>query len=230
MVLLKNLLQQYAQNSSYKADMFFKTQPGSYGAHDKFLGIKNPVLHALAKEFRDLCDEGVVELLHSEYNEQRLLALFLLVDRYQRGDDATKEKVFQLYMQHVDRVNNWNLVDGSAHYIVGAHVYAGHKSTELLHELVVSENLWHRRIGIVATWYFIRKNSLDLTIQLSTKLLKDQQDLMHKAVGWMLRESGKKDEAVLRNFLDEHAKIMPRTMLRYALEKFSADDRKKYMS
>lgn len=227
---LKKLLAQHAQASSYNAQMFFKTEPGSYGAHDKFLGIKNPVLRALAKQFKDISYEEIVELLKSEYNEERLLALFFLVDHYDRGDRLEKEKVFELYVQHMDQVNNWNLVDCSAYCIVGAHTYAGFASSDFLYELIGSKSLWRRRIGMVSTWFFIRKSSTELTMQLAAKLLKDQHDLMHKAVGWMLREAGKKDESALRLFLDQHAKSMPRTMLRYALEKFPEQDRKKYMA
>jgi len=208
--------------------IFFKTQPGEYAAHDQFLGIATPRLREIAKINHSLPNETVLELLHSPYNEERLLALFIFIERYQKGDAACKLQIYKLYQQHIKQINNWNLVDASAHLIVGAELYQ--KDKQYLLELAVSDLLWERRIAIVATWYFIRQNEFDWTIKIAELLLKDKQDLIHKAVGWMLREMGKRDITPLLTFLDTHAHTMPRTMLRYAIEKLNAQSRALYLA
>lgn len=213
------LLQFHAAQSTYDATMFFKMEPGSYGAHDQFLGIKNPILRQIAKSCKSLPFDEIIQLLQSPYNEYRMLALFILVDRYQVADSLGRDKVYRLYVDHIDQVNNWNLVDASAHWIVGAHHFDGKIDRSELDDLVVSPSLWRRRIAIVATWYHIRKNSLDLTVYLIPKVLADKHDLMHKAAGWMLRELGKKDEQKLREFLKKYHLKMARTCLRYAIER-----------
>lgn len=212
-------LQHLRMTSTYDATRFFKTGPGSYSAHDKFAGIKNPTLRQLAKEFSKLSFDDISLLLNSEYNEYRFLSLCVLTNRYKKSDSVMRDEIYSFYMKHIDRVNNWNLVDTSAHLIVGAHFHSGKVSVDALEVLCASDVLWHRRIGIVATWYLIRNNSVDITFHLAKQLFKDKHDLMHKAVGWMLREAGKRDEQKLRNFLNVYAASMPRTMFRYAIEK-----------
>lgn len=207
--------------------VFFKTGPGEYAEHDQFIGVSVPKLRQLAQLYKALPLESVLSLLHSAINEERLLALFMLIQRYQTGDAAVKQAMFDVYRTHIQWINNWNLVDASAHLIVGAHLYERDKA--LLLTLADSDVLWERRIAIVSTWYFIRQNQYDWTITLAEILLHDPHDLMHKAVGWMLREAGKRDESVLVDFLSHHASTMPRTMLRYAIEKFSPDRRQEYL-
>lgn len=216
---LEKTLQDLAAESNYNAAMFFKTGSNSYSAHDHFVSIRNPQLRVLAKQYKDLTLDEIAVLLRSKYNQYRLLGLLILVSQYQKADEQGKKARYQFFLDHIDAVNNWNLVDSCAHLIVGAHIYEGLASEHILQKLVVSASLWHRRIAIIATWYFIRQNSFDLTLQLSEKLLEDSHDLMHKAVGWMLREMGKRDEALLRKFLAQHGDRMPRTMWRYAREK-----------
>lgn len=214
-------LQVIAAQSNYDATRFFKVGVDSYSEHDHFVGITNPALRRLAKEYKDLSFDDIAELLCSKYNQYRLLGLFILVHRYQKSDNVGKDVVYNFYMQRIDAVSNWNLVDSSAHLIVGAHIHAGHTSSSVLDNLASSPVLWHRRISIVATWYLIRKDSFDVTVRLAEKLLLDPHDLMHKAVGWMLREMGKRDEQRLRLFLELHGAHMPRTTYRYAIERLA---------
>lgn len=204
---------------------FFKTGKGEYAEHDQFLGVSVPILRRIAKEYLDLPLNELALLLASPMNEERLFALLILVHRYEKKDE--KEMIYQFYMKNRQYVNNWNLVDASAHFIVGAHLI--HTDKAPLLSLATSSILWERRIAIVATWYFIRQGQLEWTFHLSTLLLHDEHDLIHKAVGWMLREAGKRDVDQLRNFLSEHAPTMPRIMLRYAIEKLDAAERKKYL-
>lgn len=210
-----------------RRNIFFKTAPGEYAAHDKFLGITVPALRKISKEFSELSLSEIETLLASSFNEERLLALLILVNRYQKANRELKEECYQFYLNNLKSVNNWNLVDLSAHLIVGAHLHKAEK--DILFELSSRESLWERRVAIVSTWYFIRQNEHEWTIRLAKILLNDKHDLIHKAVGWMLREVGKKDLQVLVGFLADHANLMPRTMLRYAIEKFPEEQRKAYM-
>ena len=206
---------------------FFKTAPGEYGAGDKFIGIRVPVLRQLVKEFCSLPLREVTGLLHSPIHEERLLASLLLVDAYQRADDAGRAKIFALYLKNLDGINNWDLVDSSAPYIVGPHL--ANRSRAVLFNLAASKILWHRRVAMLATFHFIRANDFADALRLAELLRDDEHDLMHKAVGWMLREIGKRDVAMLKKFLAKHAAQMPRTMLRYAIEKFPERERKRYL-
>jgi len=206
---------------------FFKTGPGEYGAGDKFLGIRVPVTRRLAGELRDLPLDDVAALLQEPWHEARMLGLIMLANAYQRGTPAEQERIFKLYLANTDRVNNWDLVDLSAPNIVGAHLAT--RSRALLDKLARSKILWERRIAIVATQHLIRRGEFDDTLRIARMLLDDQHDLIHKAVGWMLREVGNKDRAPLEAFLDEHADHMPRTMLRYAIEQLSTTQRQAYM-
>jgi len=206
---------------------FFKTAPGEYAAHDQFLGVTVPALRRLVKSFATLPLDALPHLVTSPYNEERMLALLILVHHYQKGDLSHKEACYQFYWRYISYINNWNLVDVSAHLVIGAYLYD--KDRTPLITLTQSENLWKRRIAIVATWYFIRQEDLTWTFKLAERLRNDPHDLMHKAIGWMLREAGKRDQQALASFLKQHAPHMPRTMLRYALERFFPDVRKDYM-
>lgn len=200
---------------------FFKTGPGEYGEGDKFLGIRVPVTRKVARKYRGLSLQLVLELLKSEYHEERLLALFMLVDLFKRGNEEEQKKVYHAYLGHTDTINNWDLVDGSAHQIVGG--YLADRDKKPLYKLAKSRSLWERRIAIIATFYFIKRDEFTETLKISEMLLLDEEDLIHKAVGWMLREVGKHDLEVEENFLRKHYKKMPRTMLRYAIEKFEEE-------
>jgi 3-methyladenine DNA glycosylase AlkD len=209
------------------AARFFKTGPGQYGEGDVFLGLRAAELHKLAKEHRALSFDELRLLLRSEIHEDRLLALLILGVRASKSDEATKKEVYELYLAHTQHINNWDLVDASAREIVGG--YLADKSREPLYLLAASQNLWERRISIVATHYFIRQNDFVDTLRVAERLLGDREDLIHKAVGWMLREVGKKHQPTLEAFLRRHAKTMPRTMLRYAIERFPETIRLAYL-
>lgn len=209
---------------------FFKCGPGQYGAGDQFLGLSVPQVRSVLAQYRTLPVPECMALLQSPYNEARLLALLILVAQYQRkrASEAERQAVFDAYLASRSRVNNWNLVDASAPAIVGGQLLQ--RDRALLYQLVQSASLWDRRMAVLATFAFIRAGDFADTLHLCEMLLGDREDLMHKACGWMLREVGKRDEAVLRAFLDAHAGQMPRTMLRYALEKLPAALRADYMA
>jgi 3-methyladenine DNA glycosylase AlkD len=207
---------------------FFKTGKGQYAEGDRFLGIVVPEVRRLAKQFRALDLTQCEQLLQSPYNEARVLALAILIAHYDKGDAKTKNAVVRLYVKNRHRVNNWNLVDGSAPYLLGARLLTRDRS--LLYKLARSKSLWDRRIAVVATFAFIRQNDFGDTLKLTARLLKDEHDLMHKACGWMLREVGKRDSTVLEKFLIKHHREMPRTMLRYAIERFAPAKRAAYLS
>ena len=207
---------------------FFKTGHGQYGEGDKFHGVDVPKIRKVATAHTGASEADILTLLHSEYHEERMTALLILIAQFQRGDDIRKEEIFRLYLAHTNRINNWDLVDLSAPQIVGAHLFG--KRTSILTKLAESPDLWERRISILATLYFIRKGDSRETLRIAKKLLNDSHDLIHKAVGWMLREVGKYcslEEEL--SFLDANAAVMPRTMLRYAIERFPEDLRAHYM-
>ena len=206
---------------------FFRTGPGQYGEGDVFMGVRVPELRGLVKEYRGTPLKQTLTLLRSQYHESRLLALLLMVDAYQRTDDATRQTIYDAYLANTRRINSWDLVDSSAEQIVGAHLFTRDRS--LLDVLAKSASLWERRIAIIATFHFIRQNQFDDTLRIAELLLHDREDLIHKAVGWMLREVGKRDRAVEEEFLRAHYRTMPRTMLRYAIEKFEPAVRQKYL-
>ena len=207
------------------AHRFFKTGPGQYGEGDLFLGIRVPILHQLAKEHCDISLDDVVELLQSPLHEVRLLALLIMVLQYKRGNNQTA--IYRAYLANTHRINNWDLVDVTAAQIVGAHLFE--RSRKSLYKLAKSKSLWERRIAIIATFYFIRRNQFDDTLAIADLLLNDKEDLMHKAVGWMLREIGKRDLNVEEKFLIPRYKQMPRTLLRYAIERFPEPKRLDYL-
>ncbi len=206
---------------------FFKTGKGEYGEGDKFLGIRVPVLRQHAKKYKDTELNEIHNLLKSNYHEERLCALFLLTYFYQQGNKRDKAAAYKLYLKNTQYINNWDLVDASAHKIIGPHLFERNRAP--LYKLCNSKLLWDRRIAIISTYYFIKNQQFDDTLALSEILLDDEEDLMHKAVGWMLREVGKHKIEVERKFLKVHYKKMPRTMLRYAIERFPERERKKYL-
>jgi 3-methyladenine DNA glycosylase AlkD len=207
---------------------FFKTGPGEYGEGDRFLGVVVPKIRTVVKQHRQATLGDIRQLLRSPYHEERLTALFILVGQYTRGDETCKKTIYHLYLASTSCINNWDLVDLSAPHIVGAHLYGNDSSA--LTRLAHSKNLWERRIAMLATYYFIRRGKSREALRIAGLLLQDPEDLIHKAVGWMLREVGKhcSIEAECR-FLDHHAAVMPRTMLRYALEHFPDPLRMRYM-
>lgn len=203
---------------------FFKTGKGQYGEGDKFLGVTVPNIRKVAKEYKDVSFDILQELIHSPWHEMRMCALIILVENSKK--DVTKE-TFDFYLSQTKHINNWDLVDLSAPQIVGK--YLLDKNRNILYKLAESDLLWDNRIAIVSTLTFIRNNDLDDTYNLSLKMMHHKHDLMHKATGWMLREAGKRDEKRLYDFVTEHKSIMPRTMLRYSIEKFDKEMRKKMM-
>ncbi|MEK6928102.1 MAG: DNA alkylation repair protein [Nanoarchaeota archaeon] len=231
---------------------FFKTGKGEYGEGDLFLGIVVPIQRQLVKKYSHLSLEDIEHLIKSKYHEERLIALLLLVHQFEKHPDKRKS-IFDFYLENTKYINNWDLVDLTAPKIVGE--YLLNKDMEnsvilrsnspdrefetkskkilcksILYKLVKSSNLWERRIAVLATFRFIREKQFEDSLKLSELLLKDTHDLMHKAVGWMLREIGKRDVKVLEKFLKKHYKIMPRTMLRYSIEKFPEEKRKDYLN
>ena len=215
------------KDKAKKHQRFFKTGPGEYGEGDIFIGVTVPELRKLAKEYKTITLKEVKQLLHSSIHEERLLSLFLLIHRFSKEDEPKKKRIYELYLKNTKFINNWDLVDSSAGHIVGAFLF--NKSKKPLYDLVKSVNLWERRISIISTFYFIKRNLFSDTLKISKILLSDKEDLIHKAVGWMLREVGKRDMSVEENFLKKHYKNMPRTMLRYAIEKFSESKRQLYL-
>ena len=206
---------------------FFKTGPGEYGHGDVFLGVTVPRLRAVARRFKDLSWEDLSRLLKSKIHEERLVALLILADRFQKADASDQRAVFGFYVRHMSRVNNWDLVDSSAPAIVGG--WLADRNRRRLDAWARSSNLWFRRVALLATLHFIRRGEFGDTFRLVEKLLTDPEDLIHKAAGWMLREAGKREGDALRAFLAKNAGRMPRTMLRYAIERFPEAERKRYL-
>lgn len=207
---------------------FFKTGPGQYGEGDRFLGLTVPEMRSLARKYRELGHDDALELLASVWHEDRLVALLLLAQSYARGDEKAREMIHRAYLANARHINNWDLVDSSASSIVGRHLQAG--DITLLERLARSRSVWERRIAIVATHDFIRRDEFRPTLRIAALLLDDSHDLIHKAVGWMLREVGKRDRSALDGFLRQHYRRMPRTMLRYAIERHPEQTRRKYLA
>jgi 3-methyladenine DNA glycosylase AlkD len=207
---------------------FFKTGPGEYGEGDRFYGVVVPKIRRVVKAHRSAPLREVLKLLHSAYHEERMTALLILVEQYRCGDSSKKKEIYDLYLANASYINSWDLVDLTAQHIVG-HYLAG-KDTSVLTRLALSKSLWERRIAMLSTYHFIRQGDSRETLRIAGLLLNDSHDLIHKAVGWMLREVGKRCsmESECR-FLDKHAAGMPRTMLRYSIEHFPGDLRMRYM-
>jgi len=203
---------------------FFKTGKGQYGEGDRFLGVVVPDTRKVAKAYaKEATRKDIAALISSPYHEIRLCALLILIQKFIKAEVDERKEIYDFYLKHTESINNWDLVDLSAPYIIGA--YLLDKPRNVLYKLADSELLWNNRIAIVATQTFIRNNDLDDTFALSLKLMSHPHDLIHKAVGWMLREAGKRNRHRLFTFVDEHRGEMPRTMLRYAIEKFSPEER-----
>jgi 3-methyladenine DNA glycosylase AlkD len=206
---------------------FFKTGKGQYGQGDKFLGLTVPQSRSIAKKYLDINRTDFAPLLKSKYHEERLIALLILNYKFEKATEDEQHKIFSFYLSNTRYVNNWDLVDSSAPYIVGN--YLLNKDTSILYKLAKSDDLWEKRIAIVATLMFIKHNKLTDTLKISKILISDKHDLIHKAVGWSLRELGKKDQKLLENFLKENIRELPRTTLRYAIERFPEPKRKAYL-
>lgn len=208
---------------------FFKTGEGQYGAGDVFIGVRVPDTRQVAKLLKDLTPAEIEALLESPIHEMRLCAVIIMAEQAKRADDVQHKALLDLYIRRSDRINNWDIVDTSCRDIVGAYVMKHPEERKLLRRLAVSKDIWERRIAMVSTWQFIRAGQLDPAFEIAESLLGDKHDLMHKAVGWMLREAGKKDAERLRQFLTAHIARMPRTALRYAIERFDPDERQYFM-
>jgi len=207
---------------------FFKTGKGEYGEGDLFLGIRVPKLRELVRKHKEVTVDEAVELLQSKYHEARLLALLILVARFQQGSEESKKAIYEIYLDNTRQINNWDLVDRSADKIVGGYLLGRERGP--LYKLAKSTDLWERRIAIIATFAFIRVNDFDDVLMVSKQLINDPQDLIHKAVGWMLREVGKRDQQREERYLKKRYRQMPRTMLRYAIERFPEKLRKAYLN
>lgn len=206
---------------------FFKTGRGEYGEGDRFLGIRVPAVRKCIRGYRDVTLSETLLLLRSKWHEARLLALLMLVDRYRRGSTAEQRAICRAYLANTAYINNWDLVDLSAHHIVGAYLFE--RSRKPLYRLARSKDLWERRISIIATFHFIDRDDYADSLGIAEVLLHDDHDLIHKAVGWMLREIGNRDLRTEERFLARHYKTMPRTMLRYAIERFPERKRQAYL-
>lgn len=238
---IKQDLRKYAtRKRATNLSRFFKTGPGEYGEGDKFIGVTVPNCRKIVKKYKTLPYSESQKLIKSEIHEERLVALLILVEQFKKADSKTKDKIFNFYLKNIKFINNWDFVDLSAHKIIGEYLYSNphyattfqgttFKGDKLLNHLAKSENLWERRIAIISTAAFIRNGKYDKTLEISKILLNDIHDLIHKAVGWMLREVGKRSQYAEENFLKKHYKQMPRTMLRYAIERFDEPLRKAYL-
>ena len=225
--LLKQLTAQADKERAANLQRFFKTGPGQYAEGDRFIGLRVPQLRSLARQFAQLPQEDVAILLHSPIHEQRLLALLILVQRFEQSGPRQQKVIYDLYLANTRFINNWDLVDLSAPNILGNYLLARDKRP--LYRLVRSSSLWERRMAVLATFYFIKNTLYDDALGIAELLLQDEHDLIHKAVGWMLREIGKRDLKREQAFLNQHYRHMPRTMLRYAIEKFPEPLRQRYL-
>lgn len=215
-------------NISAHSLRFFKTGKGEYGEGDRFLGIRVPTIRQCVREYRAISLEETIELLKSPFHEARLLALLILVAKYASANmKAEQEAVYRAYLGNTEFINNWDLVDCSAEHVVGAHLFL--RNRKPIYRLVRSKSLWERRIGIISTFHFVKRKDFSDTLECSRLLLHDKEDLIHKAAGWMLREVGKRDHNAEEKFLERHYKQMPRTMLRYAIERFPEKERLAYL-
>lgn len=225
MEIIKELQDLASAEKAKFADRFFKTGKGQYGEGDHFLGIMVPETRKVAKKYKNLSLPEIETLLGNKFHEIRLCALLILVQKFSENP----EKIYKFYLKNLSKINNWDLVDSSADKIIGAYLYSNPSQKPVIHKLVKSKNIWEKRISIISTFYFIRKNEFDEALKISELLLHDSHDLIHKAVGWMLREIGKRDIATEESFLKKFASKMPRTMLRYAIERFPEAKRQSYL-
>ena len=225
--LTKEIQKQKNPQKALFLQRYFKTGKGEYGEGDIFLGLTVPQQRIIAKKFCDLSLEETLKLLKSTIHEYRSIALMILVWSYQKTSTVKKQTIVETYLKHTTYINNWDLVDASASYILGDYLFT--KKKDLLYKLAKSKNLWERRIAMLTTYYFIKNNEFYDALKVANILLRDQHDLVHKAVGWMLREIGKRSQKTEELFLKKHYLTIPRTMLRYAIERFSKEKRKDYL-
>lgn len=227
---LKKRMQELANDEKAKQLMrYFKTGKGEYGEGDIFLGLIVPEQRKIARNFSELSLEDIQELLSSKIHEHRMIALFILVERYRKSKkEEQRKEIFEFYLKNTKNINNWDLVDLSAPKIIGAYLFD--KNRKILYELAKSNHLWEKRIAILSTFFFISKNDFDDALKIAELLVNDKHDLIHKAVGWMLREIGKRNQEAEEDFLRKYYKTMPRTMLRYAIEKFDEKKRKSWLN
>ena len=226
---LRNEIKKSANPQKVKIlQKFFKTGNGQYGEGDIFIGLMVPESRKISKKYLNLTFKEISILLSSKIHEERLICLLILVDKFKKATQNEQEKFFRFYIKHAKKVNNWDLVDLSAPNILGTYLL-GTPNRQILYKLARSDNIWKKRISIIATLTFIRNAQFDDTLRLAEILIFDNNDLIHKAVGWMLREVGKRDEILLEQFLEKYCKVMPRTTLRYAIEKFSKQKRKNFL-
>ncbi|MGZ5278540.1 MAG: DNA alkylation repair protein [Pseudobdellovibrionaceae bacterium] len=227
----KRLREFSSQKNLAAAKWFFKTDDGCYSEHDRFIGVKVPNTRVVAKEFHSLNLTQIKSLLQSKIHEERLLALIILVQRAKKAEPTELKELTDFYLANLKHVNNWDLVDVSAEPLLGAFLFTQPpaRALTLLSKFARSSDLWYRRVSIIATFYFIRRNSFAITLKIADLLLNDDQDLIHKAVGWMLREAGNRDIGLEQKFLKTRYRKMPRTMLRYAIEKFPEKTRQAYL-
>ena len=227
---IQNSLRQYASPERKRnVERFFKTGKGQYGEGDEFIGVSNPDIRKVAREYKAISLNEIESLLHSPIHEDRLCALIILVNQNKKANLETQKQIVNLYIVNLHYINNWDLVDLSAHYILGKAIYDGIQEKIILDTLAHSPILWERRVAIISTFYFIHKGNIDDTLRLSKILLTDTEDLMHKAVGWALREAWKKQPQIVEQFLIDNYPQLPRTTLRYAIERMEENKRKKFL-
>lgn len=229
-LVLADLKQLADPKIAHHSQRFFKTGVGEYGYGDQFLGIRVPDQRKLAKKHRTITLEQAVALLHSEYHEARLTSLFILIEQYQRADTIEQQRIIDAYLANTDHVNNWDLVDSSAHKLIGDHALNNASSFEKLRRLVKSDDLWQKRIAMIATYAFIKAGKIDLCLEFAEILKLDDHDLIQKAVGWMLREAAKVKQPPVVAFLRKHKAKLPRILLRYAIERFPKELKQELMS
>ncbi len=206
---------------------FFKTGKGDYGEGDVFLGLTTPQSKDIARKYSDLTLKDIQILLNSKVHEHRSIALMILILQYKKEGEKKRKSIFNFYMKNYNNINNWDLVDYSAHKIAGS--YLIDKNKKILYDFAKSNHLWKKRIAMITCMHFIKNNEFVDTLKIARILLHDKHDLIHKAVGWMLRELGKKDQALEEKYLKKYYKVMPRTMLRYAIERFDEKKRQRYL-
>jgi 3-methyladenine DNA glycosylase AlkD len=225
-------LEQYARpNDAADVGKFFKSYEGGYSQHDQFLAIKVPCIRVVSRQYANLSLKDIEEVLESPFHEMRLLAVIVMANQAIAKKTTSEQKtaLFNLYLRRTDRINNWDIVDTSCRDVVGEYILEHPEKTDVLRQLAQSKDLWERRIAMVSTWAFIRKNQLDLPYEIAQTLLPDTHDLIHKAVGWMLRSAGDKNQDRLREFLTAHITQIPRTALRYAIEHFDPEERQYFL-
>lgn len=226
-------LERYARpNDTAEVARFFKAYEGGYSQHDQFLAVKVPPIRVVAKQFANLTLLEIEAVLESPFHEMRLLAVIVMANQAIAKKTTAQHRtdLFNLYIRRTDRINNWDIVDTSCRDVVGEYMFNNPEKADVLRKLSHSKDLWERRIAMVSTWALIRKNQLDLTYEIAQTLLPDSHDLIHKAVGWMLRCAGDKDQDRLRAFLTQHIRHIPRTALRYAIEHFDAEERQYFLT